>query len=301
MNAGGACLHVPVLPNEMLQLVKPRAGGIYLDGTLGAGGYSEAILAASNPDSRVVALDLDPVAVERARVRLAGFGERFRAVQAGFQDAREILQSLGIDRVDGAVLDLGLSSDQLEAADRGFSFLRSGPIDMRFDPEAPEGLADLLNRVTEEELARMIAMYGEEKRSRRIARAILTAHRGGELKSTEDLARVIAKSVGFGSGKIHPATRTFQALRIAVNRELENLERAIEDIPTLLRPGGRFCVVAYHSLEDRRVKHSFRDRASSDRSKWALITKKAIKSSKDEIRANPRARSASLRALEAVG
>ncbi|MFZ5864717.1 MAG: 16S rRNA (cytosine(1402)-N(4))-methyltransferase RsmH [Thermodesulfobacteriota bacterium] len=294
-------MHVPVLLNEMLQLLKPRAGGIYLDGTLGAGGYSEAILTVSNPDSRVVALDLDTSAVERARVRLAAFGERFRAIQRGFQDAREILRSLGIDRIDGAVLDLGLSSDQLEAAERGFSFLRSGPLDMRFDPEAPEGLADLLDRVTEEELARMITMYGEEKRSRRIARAVLSAQRGGELKSTEDLARVIAKSVGFGSGKIHPATRTFQALRIAVNRELENLERALEEIPTLLSPGGRFCVVSYHSLEDRRVKHSFRDRVSSGRSKWALITKKAIKSSKEEIRANPRARSARLRVLEAIG
>jgi 16S rRNA (cytosine1402-N4)-methyltransferase len=285
----------------MLQLLKPRAGGIYLDGTLGAGGYSEAILTASSPDGVVVGLDLDPGAVERARVRLTGVGERFRPVQGGFQDAREILQSLGIDRIDGAVLDLGLSSDQLEAAERGFSFLRSGPLDMRFDPEAPESLADLLDRVTEAELARMIAMYGEEKRSKRIARAILTAHRSGELKSTEDLARAISKSVGFGSGKIHPATRTFQALRIVVNRELENLDRALEEIPGLLNPGGRFCVVAYHSLEDRRVKHSFRDRASSDRAKWVLITRKAVKSTVDEIQANPRARSARLRVLEAIG
>lgn len=293
-------MHVPVLLNEMLQLLKPRAGGVYLDGALGAGGYSEAILTASGPDGVVVGLDLDPDAVRRARARLALFGERFRAVQGGFQDAPEILRRFGIHHIDGAVLDLGLSSEQLEAAERGFSFLRSGPLDMRFDPGAPESLADLLDRIPEEELARMIAMYGQEKRSRRIARAILSARVRGELTTTEDLARVIARSVKFGSGRIHPATRTFQALRIAVNRELENLERALEEIPDLLNPGGRFCVLSYHSLEDRRVKHSFRDKASPNRSKWLLVTKKPIRSPEEEIRANPRARSARLRALEAV-
>jgi 16S rRNA (cytosine1402-N4)-methyltransferase len=282
----------------MLEALIPRSGAIYLDGTLGAGGYAEAILRASSPAGTVVGLDLDPKAVERSARRLAEFGDRFKPMQGGFQQAPALLASLGIDRIDGAVLDLGLSSNQLEDPQRGFSFQFSGPLDMRFDTDSDRTLLEYLRTTSREELEATLSTYGEERFSRRIARGIIDARDRGKLATTRDLAHVVTRLSPRRRSRIHPATRTFQALRIAVNDELENLERALERIPPLIKPGGRFCIVSYHSLEDRRVKLSFREK-KRERGRWVLVTSKPIRPSEEERRANPRSRSARLRVLEA--
>ncbi|MBI5569237.1 MAG: 16S rRNA (cytosine(1402)-N(4))-methyltransferase RsmH [Desulfomonile tiedjei] len=292
-------VHVPVLLHEMLDAIRPRSGGVYLDGTLGAGGYAEAILLASEPDGRLVGLDLDPFAVERAREKLQWYGDRFRAVHGGFHEARGILGSLGIAALDGAVIDLGLSSDQLEAAARGFSFQRSGPLDMRFDPTSGEPLFEQLMKISTKKLEEILATYGEERYCKKLARGIVDALAQGKLKNTHDLAELVARVYGKKREKIHPATRTFQALRIAVNRELENLEIALRDIPLLLKKGGRFCVISYHSLEDRAVKLSFKEKVK-DSERWSTFTLRPVRPRDEEIRANPRARSARMRVLMAL-
>ena len=213
-------MHVPVLLHEILQGINPRSGGMYLDGTLGGGGYAEAILDSCGPDGILVGLDLDGAAIERCRRRLERFADRFIAVHRGFHEAREVVASRGIQGIDGAVLDLGLSSDQLDDPDRGFSFQAGGPLDMRFDTGSGENVIELLRRISSKELETILLTYGEERYFRRVARSIFRALDQGRLKNTEDLARVVAGSVRGRRGKIHPATRTFQALRIAVNREI---------------------------------------------------------------------------------
>ena len=293
-------MHVPALLQQILEGIRPVSGGVYLDGTLGAGGYSEAILDRCGPEGIVVGLDLDTGAIARARHRLERFGDRFIPVHGGFHESGEILRSREIRGIDGAVLDLGLSSDQLNDSGRGFSFQGGGPLDMRFDTGSGESLIELLRRVSVKELETILLNYGEERHYRRVARSILTALDKGRLEDTADLARVIAGAVRGRRGKIHPATRTFQALRIAVNRELENLDAALADIPELLNPGGRFCVVSYHSLEDRRVKISFREKKPF-KDYWKVVTPKPIRPDSGEVRVNPRARSARLRILERTG
>jgi 16S rRNA (cytosine1402-N4)-methyltransferase len=292
-------VHVPALLREMLQALRPRACGVYLDGTLGAAGYAEAILEESSPDGKLIGLDLDPDAIERSVRRLAPFGERFAAAHGGFQDAKIILESLGVKSLDGAVLDLGLSSNQLEDPQRGFSFRFDGPLDMRFDTTAGQGALEWLQRISVTKLEEILATYGEERYCKKLARGIITARDRGSLMTTDDLATAITRIMGGRRGKIHPATRTFQAMRIAVNREMENLDTALQDIPTLLAPGGRFCVVSYHSLEDRAVKQSFRERRR-DPSHWRVMYAKPVRPSPEEIRDNPRARSARMRVLEAL-
>lgn len=299
MKNGIKGLHVPVLLQEMLEALLPRSGAIYLDGTLGAGGYAEAILRSSSPAGIVVGLDLDPNAVERCARRLAEFGDRFKPMHGGFQQAPEILASLGIDRIDGAVLDLGISLNQLEDPQRGFSFRRSGPLDMRFDTDSGRTLLGYLKTTSREALEAVLSTYGEERFSRRIARGIIDARDRGKLDTTTDLAHVVKRLSRGRRSRIHPATRTFQALRIAVNDELENLEQALEGIPPLIKPGGRFCVVSYHSLEDRRVKLSFKER-KRESGRWVLVTSSPIRPSAEELRANPRSRSGRLRVLEAA-
>lgn len=292
-------LHVPVLLQEMLQNLRPHAGGLYLDGTLGRGGYAKAILEASSPDGEVVGFDEDPEAVRQTDSRLQIYGERFRSVHGGFQDAGRILMGMGITAIDGAVLDLGLSSEQLEDPKRGFSFRLDGPLDMRFDTTSGESALDLLETISVNKLEEILATYGEERYCKKLARGILESHRRGALSTTQDLANVVSRILARRRGKIHPATRTFQALRIAVNKELENLILALSDIPPLLKPGRRFCVVSYHSLEDRAVKRSFRDR-SKDRQRWFIVTPKPLRPSTEEMRSNPRSRSARMRVLEAL-
>jgi 16S rRNA (cytosine1402-N4)-methyltransferase len=220
-------------------------------------------------------------------------------VHGGFQEAGSILTDLGIDAINGAVLDLGLSSEQLEDPQRGFSFRFSGPLDMRFDTTCGAAVLDLLETISVNKLEEILATYGEERYCKKLARGILEARRRGVLSTTQDLANVISGILAGRRGKIHPATRTFQALRIAVNRELENLSRALIDIPPLLKPGARFCVVSYHSLEDRAVKQSFRDRKKEPQ-RWVIVTPKPLRPSVEEMKNNPRSRSAHLRVLEAV-
>ncbi|MBM3298951.1 MAG: 16S rRNA (cytosine(1402)-N(4))-methyltransferase RsmH [Deltaproteobacteria bacterium] len=292
-------MHVPVLLQEMLQAIRPRSGGIYLDGTLGSGGYAEAILEASRPDGIVIGLDLDREAIVRASDRLCRYGERFRAVHGGFQHAGPLVASLGIRALDGAVLDLGLSSDQLEDPERGFSFRVSGPLDMRFDTSSGPNAMDYLNTLSVRQLEEMLATYGGERYCKKLSRGIIQARDVGRLRSTGDLANTITRLIGQRRGKIHPATRTFRALRIAVNQELDNLSAALEQIPPLLVPGGCFCVVSYHSLEDRLVKTSFRSR-KREPDKWIVVTERPVRPSVEEVKANPRSRSARMRVLEAV-
>jgi 16S rRNA (cytosine1402-N4)-methyltransferase len=285
--------------SEMVDALRPKSGGVYLDGTLGAGGYADSILRASSPDGVVIGLDLDRDAIARGLNRLEGYGKRFRAVHAGFHQAKEVLAVIGISGIDGAVLDLGLSSDQLEDPNRGFSFRFSGPLDMRFDITAGTSAEEYLMALSDTELEKTLATYGEEKYCRKLARAIRRSLERRELATTTDLARIVTRVLGPRRGGIHSATRTFQALRILVNNEMQNLSTALERIPPLLNKGARLCVVSYHSLEDRAVKHSFRERRK-DVSRWSVVTAKPLRPTSEEIRNNPRARSARMRVLESL-
>ncbi len=300
--------HKPVLYQKILDVLRPHAGGIYVDGTVGAGGHAWGILEASSPDGKLIGFDLDPQALEIAREKLAPFGDRFVLVHASYTRLTEQLDALGVDSVDGILLDLGLSSMQLAAADRGFSFQEDGPLDMRFDPEAKTSAADLVNHLPESDLAELIYQYGEERYARRIAAALVAVRPIG---TTAELAELVAKAVPGGRSRIHPATRTFQALRIAVNDELASVEAALPQAVDALKAGGRLAVIAFHSLEDRIVKRYFR-RQSSDcicppespictcehQATIKEVTRKPIRPTEAETRSNPRARSARLRVAE---
>lgn len=284
--------HVSVLLAETLELLAVRPGGLWVDGTVGLGGHAEAVLHACAPDGRLVGLDRDGETLERARARLAPFGERVRLEQG---DYREIPERLAGEKADGILLDLGISSVQLDDAERGFSFQAEGPLDMRMDRSSGETAADVVNRTRESELADLLHEYGEEPAARRIARAIAFARERKPLATTRELADVVRRAAPRSRRPgLHPATRTFQALRIRVNRELDGLAGAFERAASCLAPGGRMAVIAFHSLEDRASKEAFR--ALSTRG-FRLLTKKPVRPGEDEVRANPRARSARLRAL----
>jgi 16S rRNA (cytosine1402-N4)-methyltransferase len=308
--------HVPVMRGPAVELLGCHAGGVYVDGTVGGGGYAEAVLEASAPDGMVLALDWDAQAIERARERLKSYQERLILEAASFSDLPRILSKWSLGPVDGVVIDLGVSSFQLDDPMRGFSFLHDGPLDMRMDRNLDQTAADLVNSLPEEELARIIFQFGEEKWSRRIARAIVSRRKHERFSRTRELAGLIAGVAPKtkDSRRIHPATRTFQALRIAVNRELEVLQSFLAGALDVLKPGGRLCIVAFHSLEDRLVKEHFRAWASScrcprevircrceGRPLVRLLTRKAIRPGLDELEMNPRARSGRLRALEKLG
>ena len=304
--------HIPVLLQETMDWLQPRPGGRYIDATVGLGGHSAAILERSSPDGRVLAIDRDPRALELARQRLAEFADRVVWAQARFDAMAEIAAEHGFQDAQGVLLDLGVSSLQLGDAERGFSFQEEGPLDMRMGPDAPTTAEEIVNAWPEEELARVIYTYGEERRSRRVARAIVAAR---PLRTTRELAAVVARAVRGGGrssgGRIHPATRTFQALRIAVNAELESLEAALPEAVELLAPGGRLAVIAFHSLEDRIVKQ-FMARESTDcacppgqpdctcahRATLRRLTRKPVRAGEDEVGRNPRSRSARLRVAE---
>ncbi|GAO03586.1 16S rRNA (cytosine(1402)-N(4))-methyltransferase RsmH [Anaeromyxobacter sp. PSR-1] len=301
--------HEPVLAKEVLELLRPRPGELFLDGTLGGGGHSGLLLEAG---ARVIALDKDPRALAAATARLARFGEAFRAVRSDFRDAKNVLEALGIGAVDGALVDLGVSSPQLDEAERGFSFSRPGPLDMRMG-DTGETLEDLLRRIDERELARILREYGEEPFARPVARAIKAALDSEAPLDTARLAEVVAGAIPRKAWphRIHPATRTFQALRIAVNDELGALAAWLDGLPGVLAPGGRAAAISFHSLEDRMVKEKFRALtqactcppdlpvcACGAKASFAAITRKAVKASDEEIARNPRARSARLRAVE---
>jgi 16S rRNA (cytosine1402-N4)-methyltransferase len=282
---------------ETLSYLRPDRGGLFLDCTVGLGGHARAILAAGA--TRLIGLDRDPEALERAAGTLAPWAGRFELVHADYRDVASVLSARAIDAVDGALADLGVSSMQLDTPGRGFSFRRDEPLDMRMDRTQGPTAADLLRAVREQDLADVIFQYGEERYSRRIARGIVTARRTGSLRTTGELAVVVRRAVPTrGHQRIDPATRTFQALRIWVNRELEGLEAFLADVARLLGVGARFVVISFHSLEDRIVKHTFRglERGAA----LGILTKRPVAPSEADIERNPRARSAKLRAIERV-
>lgn len=276
-----------------MELLRVRPGGLYVDGTVGLAGHAEAVLRASAPDGRLVGFDRDGETLDRARETLAAFGDRVRLEHA---DYREAPRRLGSERPDGILLDLGISSVQLDTAERGFSFQQDGPLDMRMDRSRGPSAADVVNRTRESELADLIYRYGEERASRRIARAIVSARERKHFETTGELAAVVRRAAGRARRPgLDPATLTFQALRIHVNQELDGLGDAVTALIETLAPGGRMAVIAFHSLEDREVKQAFRDAAARG---FRLLTKKPLRAGEDEVRANPRARSARLRGLE---
>jgi 16S rRNA (cytosine1402-N4)-methyltransferase len=306
--------HASVLAREVVELLRPAPGRLVLDGTLGGGGHAELLLAEG---ASVIGIDKDPRALAAASARLARYGEAFRAVRADFRDAKNVLAALGIAGVDGALVDLGVSSPQLDDAERGFSFREAGPLDMRMSSEG-ETVAELLARADERELARILSEYGEEPFARPIARAIkraVDALAPGEALDTARLAEVVAGAIPRKAWpkRIHPATRTFQALRIAVNDELGALAAWLDSLPSMVRLGGRAAAISFHSLEDRMVKERFRSLthactcppdlpvcACGAQASFAQVTRRAVQASDDEVAQNPRARSARLRAVERI-
>ena len=282
--------HTTVMRDETVRALAVRDGGTYVDATLGGGGHTEAILE-SCETARVIGVDRDTVALAAAKARLARFGDRVTFVHDGFANLKDALATLGVDKVDGLCADLGVSSPQLDDAARGMSFRREGPIDMRMDPSSGETALELIARLSDDDLADILYRYGEERRSRRIARSVKRALADNQLFTTLDLRRAIVRAVGpVRVGGVDPATRTFQALRIAVNEELEELEALLAAIPRIIAPDGVAAIMSFHSLEDRLVKRAFHDRES-----WAPLTKKPRMASEDENAQNPRARSAKLR------
>lgn len=301
------------MAREVTDFIRPAPQKRYLDGTLGGGGHAESILIHSSPDGQVLGLDLDDAALAAARKRLARFGERVRLRQANFTAARTILAEIGWQQVDGVVLDLGVSSYQLESAERGFSFLGGARLDMRMDQRQSLDAYQVVNTFGIPELERILREYGEEPRARSIARAIASERKKKAIRTTAELADIVARVKGKGERDHHPATQTFQALRIAVNQELDNLDRFLEDGYELMRPKGRMVIISFHSLEDRLVKTAFRKwnrdcvcppRTPTCRCGWSrkakLLTTKPLSPAASEIKANPRARSAKLRAVERI-
>jgi len=302
--------HRPVLYQEVLDALKPAPGCAYLDGTLGAGGHAHGILEKSAPDGRLLGLDRDPQALAIARERLAPFGDRTVIQQASYRRAPEILKGLGWAPVDGILLDLGVSSMQIDRPERGFSFRTEGPLDMRFNQEIGLSAAELINTRSESEIANILWTLGEERYSRRIARAIVEAR---PISTTLVLAKVVAEAVPGYSGHIHPATRTFQALRIATNKELETIAEALPKLTKILAPGGKIVVISFHSLEDRIVKQFFRQESidcicppkqpictCEHSASLNILTKKPVTASEEEAQNNPRASSAKMRVAEKI-
>jgi len=288
-------VHAPVLPAEVMSFLAVRPGMRVVDGTLGGGGHTRLLAEAVGPDGLVIAIDRDPAAIDRGARELAGLPVRF--AQANYCDLPEVLDALSIDAVDAVLLDVGLSSDQLADHDRGFSFDADGPLDLRFDPTEGEPAWRIVNRMKPESLADIIYEFGEERHSRRIARRIAAVREKQPIHSAREFARIVMSAVPrqHPPSRIHPATRTFQALRIAVNQELKSLRIALERIPQRLVPGGRLAVISFHSLEDRLAKQAFRNRQV-----WACLTKSPVEAGPEEVAANPRSRSAKLRVASRV-
>ena len=301
--------HRPVLANEMIELLAPRPGSLIVDGTCGGAGHSELIL---EKGADVLGLDQDPDAISYASERLAPFGGRVTLCQANFRDAAKVLDELGILTIGGALLDIGVSSRQLENGERGFSIMRNGPLDMRMDPRRELTAADVVNSYSEEELTHLFRDLGEEPAARRIASQLVKTRKTSAFRETIQLAKAVEKIVG-RHGRRHPATQVFQALRMEVNDELGALEEGLLALSGRLEPGARFAVITFHSLEDRIVKNFFRDRAREflDRPEWpeprpnpdyafTLVTSKPVEPSAEEQRLNPRSRSAKLRVAEKI-
>jgi 16S rRNA (cytosine1402-N4)-methyltransferase len=288
--------HEPVMVAETLELLAPSRGGLFVDCTVGLGGHSRALLEAGA--TRILGLDRDPDALKLAADALAEFGDRVELVHADYRDLPRVLDERGLTGVDGALADLGVSSMQLEADGRGFSFRRDDPLDMRMDRSQGETAAEWLAEIDEESLANVIFQYGEERYSRRIARAIVLSRKLTPIRTTAALAQVVRGAIPRrGYQRIDPATRTFQAVRIWTNRELERLDRFLTETTQRLLGGARLAVITFHSLEDRIVKHAFRALAQAEAA-LRVVTKRPVNPSDDEVGRNPRARSAKLRAIE---
>jgi 16S rRNA (cytosine1402-N4)-methyltransferase len=291
-------LHVPVMLSQVLQFLNPQPGERFIDCTVGLGGHSEAILARTAPGGELLGMDQDPAALELSRQQLGSFGRRVTLVHANFEQVGEQARARGFVDVDGALFDLGVSSLQLGRSARGFAFRTSEPLDMRMDPSSGPTAADLISTLSERELADLIYQYGEERASRRIARSIVYHREKHPIATTDDLVGAIVSAIGGQRGRVHPATRTFQALRIAVNRELDVLPIALEHALELLRPGGRLVVISFHSLEDRLVKRFMLDRSRKETTSVHILTRRPVTPDESEVRENPRARSAKLRACQ---
>ncbi|MCW5874547.1 MAG: 16S rRNA (cytosine(1402)-N(4))-methyltransferase RsmH [Anaerolineales bacterium] len=310
-DAGGPeAAHLSVLYKETLEALSPKPGGLYVDGTLGAGGHAWGLLEGSRPDGQLLGLDVDPQALALATQRLAPFGERAHIRHGSYADLAQHLASLGWAAVDGILLDLGASSMQFDQAERGFSFQQDGPLDMRFNPAAGRSAADLVNTLPEAELADLLYTYGEERQSRRVARAIVAAR---PLHTSRELAELVAKALGGKRTGVHPATRSFQALRIAVNGELDAVAAVLPQAVAALKAGGRLAVISFHSLEDRLVKQYFRQESRDcicppsqpvctcgHTASLRELTRKPLAASQQEVATNPRARSAHLRVAEKI-
>ncbi len=308
--------HVPVMLEEVLRFLQPRPGGYYIDGTVGGGGHTAAILERSAPDGRVLGIDTDVQALARVRERLTEYVENGRLVlkHGNFAELGRLTHEAGVASVQGVLLDLGFSSDQMEDPQRGFSFSVDGPLDMRLDSSLEVSAADLVNTASERQLADIFWRYGEEARSRRLARRIVQERAKRAITRTTQLAALVAAGVPYKPGAIHPATKVFQALRIAVNSELERLETTLPQVVDVLQRGGRMVIISFHSLEDRMVKEFMRREATDclcpprvpvcvcgHKARVRLLTPKPLVPTAQEIERNPRARSAKLRAAESVG
>jgi 16S rRNA (cytosine1402-N4)-methyltransferase len=313
--------HIPVMVDEVLQYLQPRSGGYYIDATLGGGGHTTAMLERSAPHGRVLGLDADPQALERVRNRLGGAieADRLVLVHSNFAELERVINELHAPPAQGVLLDLGFSSDQMADPQRGFSFSAEGPLDMRFDPSLAISAADMINTASEEELAEIFWKYGEERRARQIARRIVRERARQPLTRTTQLATLVAAGVPYRAGAIHPATRVFQALRIAVNHELERLEAVLPQLLDALsapqndEAGGRMVIISFHSLEDRIVKEFMRREARDcicpahtpvcicgHKARIRLLTRGPVTAHEQEVKLNPRARSAKLRAAEVI-
>ena len=308
--------HLPVLAAEVMELLSPRAGGVYLDGTLGGGGHSELILEKIGADGLLIGIDRDRSALQSAMVRLSRFGSCFSPVQGSFGELDKILAEMGVAGIDGLLLDLGVSSHQLDTGERGFSFRSNGPLDMRMDCSSGITAADLLQECSEQELEKIIKEFGEERWAKKIAARIVRNRQETPINTTLELADLVASTIPrrFHEDRIHPATRTFQALRIAVNQELDQVQKGIAAGISLLKPGGRIAVISFHSLEDRIVKHLFREAATgcicpprmprcicNNKPALKVLTGRPVTAGADELMTNPRARSAKLRVAEKLG
>jgi 16S rRNA (cytosine1402-N4)-methyltransferase len=293
-------LHEPVMTREVLAFLQPEKGGVFVDCTVGMGGHARALLDAGA--RKVIGLDRDPAALAIAASELTGYGDRVEFVHSDYRAIESVLDARGIDRVDGTLTDMGMSSYQLEAEGRGFSFQREDPLDMRMDTTTGVTAAELLRDADEADIADAIYKFGEERFSRRIARAIVRARASSPVETTTELAAIVRRAVPRrGFSRIDPATRTFQALRIWVNHELENVDEFLRAAARRLHAGARLVLITFHSLEDRIVKHTLRALAKTDEARIRVLTKKPVTPQPDELERNPRARSAKLRAAECIG
>ena len=293
--------HLPVLVEEVLEFLDCRPDRVYVDGTVGSGGHSRKILEKSSPTGRLIGLDWDAEAIERARKSLHSFEGRVVLSRENFRNLPSVLKTLSVPAVDGILLDLGVSTEQLESRGRGFSFRWEAPLDMRMSQETETTAQDLVGDLSSEDLEALLREYGEERWARKIARNIVRRRQTAPIRTTGELVKAVEQSIPAPRGRIHPATRTFQALRISVNEELDNLKAFLDAAPDLLRSKGRLCIISYHSLEDRIVKIFFRQwtrGCKGEEKPFALLTPKPVLPEAEEVSRNPRARSAKLRAVE---